>query len=186
MPEHTCVVGLGANLGDAVATFTSAIASLAQQGRIRGVSNLYQTAAIGGPAQPDYFNAAVLLSTCLTPQGLLQQLQKVEAVHGRERSVRWGPRTLDLDLLWIEGLRVDEPGLSVPHPRLTERGFALLPLLDLVPAAREPITERPYAEMRKNLSHQGVRRHGIARPRTDDWLADSASSTLWQIADLGL
>jgi 7,8-dihydro-6-hydroxymethylpterin-pyrophosphokinase len=100
--------------------------------------------------------------------------------------VRWGPRQLDLDLLWIEGVSVDEPGLQVPHPRLAERGFALLPLLDVAPDAREPSSGQAYAGMRNNVREQGIRIQGIAQPWTDDWLAESPSRSLWQIADLGL
>jgi 2-amino-4-hydroxy-6-hydroxymethyldihydropteridine diphosphokinase len=173
-------------MGDSLAVFASSIALLARVGRIGGVSNLYQTEAIGGPAQPDYFNAAVLLHTELTPQRLLAELLRIEARHGRVRTLRWGPRLLDLDLLWIDGIRVDEAGLTVPHPRLTERCFALLPLLDVAPNAREPSTGRPYAELRKNVPAQEVRRYGFARPWTDDWLEDPSARSLWQIADLGL
>jgi 2-amino-4-hydroxy-6-hydroxymethyldihydropteridine diphosphokinase len=128
----------------------------------------------------------VLLLTYLEPLPLLEVLLSIERSHGRVRAVRWGPRDLDLDLLWIEDTSVDEVGLKVPHPRLTERGFALLPLVDVAPNAREPGTDRAYAEMRKNLSGPGIRVHGFARAWTDDWLTDSAGTSLWQIADLGL
>lgn len=186
LTESRCVIGLGANLGDRVAAFESTVTLLARVGCIQGISNLYETAAIGGPAQPDYSNAAVLLSTGLSPKALLEEMLSIELRHGRVRTVRWGPRQLDLDLLWIEGVRVDEPGLKVPHPRLTERGFALLPLLDVAPDAREPSTDRAYAGMRKNVREQAIHVHGFARPWTDDWLAESPSGRLWQIADLGL
>jgi 2-amino-4-hydroxy-6-hydroxymethyldihydropteridine diphosphokinase len=186
LPESRCVVGLGANLGDRIATFESAVSRLALLGRVGAVSHLYETTAIGGPPQPDYFNAAVLLLTSLSPRALLEGLLAIEQHHGRVRTVRWGPRELDLDLLWIEDKRVDEPGLTVPHARLTERGFALLPLLDVAPDACEPATHRAYATMRKNLSGPGIRVHGIARPWTDDGLGQPAGASLWQIADLGL
>jgi len=186
LAESRCVIGLGANIGNAIAAFESAVTRLARFGRIQCISNLYQTAAIGGPAQPDYFNAAVLLCTSLSPKALLEEMLSIELHHGRVRTVRWGPRQLDLDLLWIEGVRVDEPGLQVPHPRLTERGFALLPLLDVAPDAREPSSERAYAGMRKDVREQVIRIQGLAQPWTDDWLAESPSGRLWQIADLGL
>jgi len=184
--EIRCVIGLGANLGNGIAAFESAVTLLARLGRIAAISNLYETAAMGGPAQPDYFNAAVLLCTSLSPKAVLDEMLDIELRHGRVRTLRWGPRQLDLDLLWIEGVRVDEPGLQVPHPRLTERGFALLPLLDVAPSAREPSSDRDYAGMRKDVQEQGIRIRGIARPWTDDWLAESPSRSLWQIADLGL
>ncbi len=180
------MIGLGANLGDKIAAFEMAVTGLARLGRIGAVSDLYETAAMGGPPQPDYFNAAVLLLTNLRPRPLLEELLNIEKRQGRVRTVRWGPRQLDLDLLWVEGTNVDESGLQVPHPRLTERGFALFPLLDVAPDAREPVTDRAYAGMRKNLSGPGIRVHGIARPWTDAWLTRPAGVSLWQIADLGL
>jgi 2-amino-4-hydroxy-6-hydroxymethyldihydropteridine diphosphokinase len=180
------VIGLGANLGNGIAAFESAVKLLARLGRIQCVSNLYRSAAIGGPVQPDYFNAAVLLCSSQSPKTLLDEMLSIELKHGRVRTVRWGPRQLDLDLLWIEGVSINETGLQVPHPRLVERGFALLPLLDVAPDAREPSSSRPYAEMRKNVRNQGIRIQGFALPWTDDWLAESPSRRLWQIADLGL
>lgn len=182
--ELLCVIGLGANQGDIVATFQSTVEALSRVGVIHGVSNLYETAPVGGPAQPDYFNAAVLLRSCLPPRTILQEMLTIESTHGRVREVRWGPRRLDLDLLWIDGVIVDEPGLKVPHPRLSERSFALFPLLDLVPDACEPTTRRSYSELRKNHGAQAIRLHGFARPWTDDWLAETNRSGLWQIADL--
>jgi 2-amino-4-hydroxy-6-hydroxymethyldihydropteridine diphosphokinase len=183
--ELRCVVGLGANVGDMLATFESTVELLTRVGYVESVSHLYESAPVGGPAQPDYFNAAVLLRSSLEPRGILEELLSIERYHGRVRGVRWGPRLLDLDLLWIDGVIVDEPGLKVPHPRLVERNFALFPLVDVAPDAREPNTGRAYSEMRKNHRSQAIRLHGFARPRTDDWLADSRRNCLWQMADLG-
>src|SRR5262245_2236701 len=130
------VVGLGANLGERRATLQSAVRGLAGHGRVVRVSDLYETAAVG-PPQPDYLNAAVLLETPLGPQGALSALLALEQAHGRERRERWGPRTLDLDLLCSPGLVLDEPGLALPHPELTRRAFALVPLLDVLPDGRD-------------------------------------------------
>lgn len=102
-------------------------------------SRVYETAP-WGPPQPDYLNAAVLIETELTPLALLDALLSIERSLGRVRDVKWGPRTLDLDVLWIDGRVVDEPRLRVPHPHLFERAFALRPLLDVVPNARDPRT----------------------------------------------
>ncbi len=156
MPDRACVIGLGASLGDALAIFARAIRSLALRGRVGAISHLYRSAAMGGPAQPAYFNAAVLLQSRLDPRELLGELRRLETVQGRVRTVRWGPRSLDLDLLWIEGQHIDQPDLTVPHPRLAERAFALLPLLDVAPEAREPISGRAYSPMRKKCP--GARR----------------------------
>ncbi len=138
------VVGVGANLGDRLATMRAAVTELARVARVERTSRVYATAPVGGPPQPEYFNAAVLVVFEGTPHALLDALLAIEARHGRERAERWGPRTLDLDVLWIEGLAVDDPRLEVPHPRLHERAFALAPLLEVVPDARDPRTGAVY------------------------------------------
>jgi 2-amino-4-hydroxy-6-hydroxymethyldihydropteridine diphosphokinase len=130
------VVGLGANLGDPRATFEAAIAELgATPGvAVRARSALYRTAPIG-PPQPEFRNAAVRLEAALEPEALLDRLLAIEAAHGRDRAreQRWGPRPLDLDLLFVFGHRVASARLEVPHPRLAQRAFALAPLLDVAP-----------------------------------------------------
>lgn len=151
------VIGLGANLGDREATLRSAIRALAKLGAVLAISDLYETAAVG-PPQPDYLNAAVLLESSLEPAGLLAELLQVERAHGRERRERWGARTLDLDLLYSPDLALSEPSLTLPHPELTRRAFALCPLLDVAPEAREPGSGRRYAELFALLEGQGVRR----------------------------
>jgi 2-amino-4-hydroxy-6-hydroxymethyldihydropteridine diphosphokinase len=156
--ERCCyVVGLGANLGDARATLRSAVAALARLGQVRAVSHLYETDPVG-PPQPRYLNAAAALETTLRPQELLGELLRIEREHGRERRVRWGARTLDLDLLYCPGLSLSEPGLTLPHPELTRRAFALVPLLEVAAEAREPGTDRPYADLAAALSREGLRR----------------------------
>jgi 2-amino-4-hydroxy-6-hydroxymethyldihydropteridine diphosphokinase len=133
-------VGVGANLGDAAGQVRAAIAALAALPgtRLVAASSLYRTAPVGYAAQPDFVNAAVLLETDLAPRALLAALQSLEARHGRTRSFKDAPRTLDLDLLLYDGEVVDEPGLAVPHPRLHERAFALAPLVEIDPAAVIP------------------------------------------------
>jgi 2-amino-4-hydroxy-6-hydroxymethyldihydropteridine diphosphokinase len=151
-------VGLGANLGDARSTLVAAVRALAQLGEVRAVSQLYETDPVGLEDQPVFLNAAVALRTELGPDDLLEALQAVEARFGRERTVRWGPRTLDLDLLAMEGVERDDPHLTVPHPRLVEREFALRPLADIAPDL--PIAGIPVAERLAALDPQGVRPAG--------------------------
>lgn len=107
---------------------------------VLGVAPLYESPPFGGPPQSDYLNSALLLGTSLSPREVLARALAVERGLGRIRPdpVRWGPRTIDIDMLWIEGLAVDEPGLLVPHPYLHERTFALRPLLDVAPDAVDP------------------------------------------------
>jgi 2-amino-4-hydroxy-6-hydroxymethyldihydropteridine diphosphokinase len=167
------VIGLGANLGDRRATLCSALTALGQHGRVRGISAVYETAPVG-PAQPDFLNAAVLLESRLSPQALLAELLGIERRHGRERRERWGPRTLDLDLLCADELVLDEPGLSLPHPQLPLRAFALMPLLDVVPGARDARTGMAYAEHLARLERHDVRR--LETP--DGWCAPAALASL--------
>jgi 2-amino-4-hydroxy-6-hydroxymethyldihydropteridine diphosphokinase len=139
------VVGVGANLGDRLATMRAAVTDLARVAQVENTSHVYATAPLGGPSQPEFLNAAALISYAGTPLDLLDALLAIEARLGRVRAERWGPRVLDLDVLWIEDLVLDTPRLVVPHPRLHERAFALVPLLELVPEARDPRTGVPYA-----------------------------------------
>ena len=135
-------VGLGANLGDVARSVRDAIDALGQLPGTRLVqaSRLYRTPAWGVTAQPDFINAVALLDTGLSARALLEALLDIERVLGRVRvdGERWGPRTLDLDLLLHGDAIIDEAGLRVPHPHLHERAFALLPLLEAWPAAIIP------------------------------------------------
>ena len=143
-------LALGSNLGDRAATLERAVADLRDTPGFVVVdcSPLYVTPPAGGPPQGDYFNGAVLLSTALPAREVLARTQAIERALGRVRPdpVRWGPRTIDIDILWIEGECIDEPGLSVPHPRLEGRVFALRPLLDVAPDAADPRTGKRYDE----------------------------------------
>jgi len=128
-------LGLGSNLGDRRACLAEAVGSL--DGLV-AVSPVYETAPVGGPEQDDYLNVVVELDTGLPPRDLLGVCHRLEAAAGRVRVERWGPRTLDVDILWIEGVTVDEPDLQVPHPRLFERRFVTAPLRDLAPDLVSP------------------------------------------------
>ncbi len=129
-------VGLGGNLGDARTRILEAFGALARIPRTRLLrrSRLYRTRPWGIAGQPDFINAAAELDTRLTPRELLDALLAIERANGRVRDARrWGPRTLDLDLLACGDLRIDEPGLTLPHPRIGERAFVLMPLAELAP-----------------------------------------------------
>ena len=128
-------VGVGANLGDREATIRAAIAALPG---LVAVSALRETQPVGVVDQPPFLNGAVALETELAARELLDALLAIERELGRERRERWGPRTIDLDLLLYGDATIDEPGLTVPHPRLPERRFALEPLLDLDPELEIP------------------------------------------------
>ncbi|MCS6786094.1 MAG: 2-amino-4-hydroxy-6-hydroxymethyldihydropteridine diphosphokinase [Thiobacillaceae bacterium] len=133
-------VALGANLGDPVRQILQALDELAglPLTRLTARSPLYRSRPVGGPAQPDYVNAVARLATRLTPRALLAHCLAIEARHGRQRLQKNAPRTLDLDLLLFDGLVMDEPGLTLPHPRMHTRGFVLLPLARIAPQAIVP------------------------------------------------
>jgi 2-amino-4-hydroxy-6-hydroxymethyldihydropteridine diphosphokinase len=127
-------LGLGSNLGARADRLQRAVDLLAAEPgvRVAGVSRVYETAPVG-PAQPDYLNAVVAVDTDLDARALLELAHRLEADAHRVRGERWGPRTLDVDVLLVGDERVDEPDLVVPHPRMWERGFVLAPLRDLAP-----------------------------------------------------
>jgi 2-amino-4-hydroxy-6-hydroxymethyldihydropteridine diphosphokinase len=127
-------LGLGSNLGDRRALLGAAVATLREAGDVVAVSDLYETEPVGGPAdQGPFLNLVVQLETGDSPRRLLERCQALEEAAARVRTERWGPRTLDADVLWVEGETVDEPDLVVPHPRMGERRFVLAPLADLAP-----------------------------------------------------
>lgn len=131
----TAYLGLGSNLGDRLATLQRAVDLLGARPGIHVVasSRVWETDPVGGPPQPDYLNAVVRVQTDLGPLELLAACQHVEAALGRVRDVRWGARTLDVDVLLYGDRQVDEPALTVPHPRMLQRAFVVLPLLELDP-----------------------------------------------------
>jgi 2-amino-4-hydroxy-6-hydroxymethyldihydropteridine diphosphokinase len=128
-------VGVGANVGDRAATIDAAVSALPA---VVAVSKLRETDPVGVVDQPRFLNGAAALDTNLSARELLDVLLTIERDLGRERRERWGPRTIDLDLLLYGGETIEEPGLTVPHPRLHERRFALEPLLDLDPELAIP------------------------------------------------
>ena len=123
-------LGLGSNLGDSRAYLRDAVAALPD---VVGVSGVYETEPVGGPEQPAYLNIVVELDTPLDARSLLALAHRLEVAAERVRRERWGPRTLDVDVLWVASGPVDEPDLVVPHPRMWERRFVLAPLAELAP-----------------------------------------------------
>ncbi len=145
------VVGLGANVGDRLAAMRAAVRELGRVARVEQTSRAYATAPVGGIPQPEFLNAAALILYEGEAVSLLDELLAIEKSLGRVRKERWGPRTIDLDILWIDGLVVDTPRLVVPHPSLRERAFALVPMLELVPEAVDPHTGERYAVPRGDV-----------------------------------
>ena len=128
-------LGLGSNLGDRLANLQAAIEAMQTEPGLRVTvsSRVWETTPVGGPPQPDYLNAVIRVETDLSARDLLDVARRVEARLGRVRKERWGARTLDVDILLFDEERIDEADLVVPHPRMAERAFVLLPLLELEP-----------------------------------------------------
>ena len=154
-----CAIALGSNLGDSLATLKSAIATLNNTPGIavKSHSSWYQTAPVG-PPQPDYINACAILEVTLQPQELLFTLLEVEIKFNRIRREKWGPRTLDLDLLLYDDLILDTPTLTLPHPRMTQRAFVLVPLAEIAPDWVHPLTKSAIAQILKTADCSGVQK----------------------------
>ncbi len=154
------LIALGGNIGDVRATFAQAVPAIcgAAQARLLARSSDYETPPWGKDDQPAFINACIAIATELPPRQLLAALQAVEARFGRNRAAEthWGPRTLDLDILAYDNERIDLPGLTVPHPRLFERAFVLVPLAEIAPDRR--IGAQTPREALARLSTTGIRR----------------------------
>ena len=135
------VLSLGSNLGDSAEILSSAAEALNEVSEVIALSSFYQTRPVGGPPQPDFINAVIIIETNLEPEELLLVAQAIEGAHGRERNentVKWGPRFLDIDLIKCDEMLVNSPDLTIPHPRAHEREFVLRPWNDIDPAATLP------------------------------------------------
>ena len=152
----------GANLGDRAATLRAAVERLSGINGIARVecSALYETEPVGVADQPKFLNLALGLETTLSPEQLLAALQAIEQAFGRVRTVRWGPRTLDLDLLAYEGEERETPALTLPHPRMFERAFVLVPLRELL--SRDPFRDR-WPALRERIDATGRDAAGVKR-----------------------
>jgi len=159
---RSAVLALGSNLGerrDILQGGADAIAGLPEV-RVTAASPVYETIPVGGPPQPDYLNAVLLITTSLPSGQLLGQLHEIEAAFDRVRMVRWGPRTLDIDIITVAGERSDDPVLTLPHPRAHERAFVLAPWHDADPDAVLP-GHGPVAGLLSRVDQAGIRRSAL-------------------------
>ncbi|MEO8892785.1 MAG: 2-amino-4-hydroxy-6-hydroxymethyldihydropteridine diphosphokinase [Coleofasciculaceae cyanobacterium] len=152
-------IALGSNLGDSKAILTSALNIIATTCGIslQKASSWYQTAPVG-PPQPDYINGCAILETSLNPLELLEILLIIEAHFGRIRTEPNGPRTLDLDILLFDDLILESPKLQIPHPRMSERAFVLVPLAEIAPNWREPLSGKAIAQLVQTVDCSGVQK----------------------------
>ena len=150
-------IALGSNLGESLATLENAIQTLAKTDGIilTSYSSWYTTKPVG-PPQPNYLNGCALLKVELNPQELLKTLLSIEQKFGRVRKEHWGARTLDLDLILYGDLILDTPNLQIPHPRMRERAFVLVPLAEIAPNWLEPVSNKKIIELLKEVDCSGI------------------------------
>ena len=155
-----CAIALGSNLGNSLDTLESSLRVLNQTPgiKLKTTSSWYQTKPVGTTQpQPDYLNGCAVLEAEQTPEELLTILQATELQFGRVRTERWGARTLDLDLLLYGDLVLDIPNLTIPHPRMTERAFVLVPLAEIAPAWIEPVSGIAIAQLAKAVDSPDIK-----------------------------
>jgi 2-amino-4-hydroxy-6-hydroxymethyldihydropteridine diphosphokinase len=158
--KHTVYLALGTNLGDRLTNLKAAIAALPPAVRPVAFSRIYETAPWGVTDQPDFLNQVVQAETELSPQDLLVFLKSLETSLGRQPGVRYGPRLIDLDILLYDDLVLTTPELTIPHVRLAERAFVLVPLADLIPEYRHPIVKKTVRELLATVDLSGVKEFG--------------------------
>jgi 2-amino-4-hydroxy-6-hydroxymethyldihydropteridine diphosphokinase len=146
-------LALGSNLGDRIGYLQKAIRALHahEQIQVLALSPVYETQAVGYVDQPDFLNLVVRLKTSLPPRSLLHVCMRIEKENGRTRDIQWGPRTLDLDILLYGSEMIDEPELIIPHPRMCERAFVMVPLCDLVPTLVHPVCGKTVRELLQDV-----------------------------------
>jgi 2-amino-4-hydroxy-6-hydroxymethyldihydropteridine diphosphokinase len=147
----TAYIGIGSNMGDKQANVQKAIELLSRAVRVTAVSSLYTTEPVGYREQEEYINAVAGIETERSPDDLLALCRSIESRMGRQRTVQWGPRTIDLDILLYGEAIVDRPGLTIPHPRMHSRKFVLVPLVEIAPDAVHPLTLRTARQLLQDL-----------------------------------
>jgi len=156
MDEHTVYLALGSNLDDRLANLKQAVASLSPQMEVKAKSHIYETPPWGYTDQPKFLNQVVKAKTYLAPEPLLKHLKRLEIALGRKTSFPNGPRLIDMDILFYDDVVLETPLLTLPHPRLHERGFVLLPLMDIAPNLLHPVSKKSVSEMIASCDVEGL------------------------------
>lgn len=156
MEEHIVYIALGSNLGDRPANLKQAITSLTPQMEVKAKSSVYETPPWGFEDQPKFLNQVIKVKTYLEPEPLLKHLKRLEIALGRKESFPNGPRLIDLDILFYDDRVLNTPSLVIPHPRLQERGFVLLPLMEIEPDLVHPVSKKTVREMAAQCNMDGI------------------------------
>ena len=156
MKEHIVYLALGTNLGDRLANLKQAIAALTPQLEVKAKSQVYETPPWGFEDQPKFLNQVIKANTYLDPEPLLKHLKRLEVALGRKESFPNGPRLIDLDILFYDDLVIDKPSIVIPHPRLQERGFVLVPLMEIAPNLVHPVSKKSVREMAEICNMEGI------------------------------
>jgi 2-amino-4-hydroxy-6-hydroxymethyldihydropteridine diphosphokinase len=173
--DAAAIIALGGNQGDVVAHFAAAVKGLREQGCIiKVLSSLYHTPAWGKTDQPDFLNMTLELRSSLRPHDLLHLCLAIETQHGRQRHLKWGPRTLDLDIIDYDGLIMRDDNLTLPHPHTLERAFVLVPLCEIRPHMQ--IGGHDIASVLAQIEHSDIRRDDMATERFLTLLNQSSTS----------
>lgn len=160
MVKHIVYLALGTNLGDRLANLRTAVDTLPPEVAVVKTSHVYETPPWGYEDQPAFLNMALQGETQLLPEALLKYLKKLEAKLGREASFHWGPRLIDIDILFYDDLVLDTPRLTIPHPRLHERAFVLVPLAEIAPDWMHPRIKKTVSQLASNLDRTGIKPFG--------------------------
>lgn len=147
MKEHIVYLSLGTNIGNRVANLREAISSLSPQLDVKTKSKVYETPPWGYTNQDKFLNQSVKAITYLDPEPLLKHLKRLEIALGREKTFRYGPRLIDIDILFFDDIMLATPNLIIPHPNVHERGFVLLPLMDIAPDVYHPVKKKTVREL---------------------------------------
>ena len=154
--NHTVYLSLGTNMGDRAANLKQAVTSLTPQMTVKKKSEVYETPPWGYTEQDAFLNQVVMATTYLEPEPLLKHLKRLEVALGREATFRYGPRLIDIDILFYDDLVMETPSLTIPHPHVYDRGFVLVPLMDIAPEFVHPVTKIKVSEMIALTNTEGI------------------------------
>ncbi len=158
--NHTVYIAMGTNLGNRLANLRAAMKSMPPEITVLAESHVYETPPWGYENQPAFLNMVIKAETGLEPESLLAYLKQLEVELGRKQNFRWGPRLIDLDILFYGDLVIDTPPLVIPHPRLHERAFVLVPLMDVAPDLFHPVFHRSIRDLLAEVNTEGIIRFG--------------------------